>query len=473
MGFLSSWIEQAGPLLEAIAADPEGEGPRLVLADWFLDRGERPRAELIRAQLALARLDPWDPAAVLPRATAQRIMRFPGDSWLRKIKLPHDTHWYAPGFRRGLPAEVRVTRFAALAALPEVGLPIEHVVTPLPESPRDLPEAPPALRELTVVTPSATPSGSTSLAEWPGLRGVHTLSLALPDPVASLRTLLESPHLTGLTTLRLPSAALSRPGFEEVVSSSAWPTLRTLEVAPLRESWLLASPEVAVSAAELREQRTRAESALGLVLRGARARTLRGLTLSDLSCRSLPRFPADVAPTGLSLQRLNLSTSPLDPLVAESLSRCPGLARLRQLELASASFDAVAARALADAPWFAGLQVLDLTASDDPTPLISAIAEGATPSLHTLLLDRAFVRTRGGAWEALLELLKGPAADSLRVLDLSGNSLADPLAEALVTSSHLRGLQVLRASRNWFSVGARAKMRSSPLAAQLHELDVG
>src|SRR3712207_7138456 len=44
-------------LLDAIAAAPDDDGPRLVYADWLEEHGEQARAEFIRAQVELARLD--------------------------------------------------------------------------------------------------------------------------------------------------------------------------------------------------------------------------------------------------------------------------------------------------------------------------------------------------------------------------------------------------------------------------------
>src|SRR3954452_11321039 len=41
-------------LLAAAKAEPHGDAPRLVLADWLDDHGEPERAEFVRLQLALA-----------------------------------------------------------------------------------------------------------------------------------------------------------------------------------------------------------------------------------------------------------------------------------------------------------------------------------------------------------------------------------------------------------------------------------
>lgn len=61
-------------LLAAIAAAPEAEGPRLVYADWLVERGD-PLGELIHAQVAIAARRPGDPALAELRAWERRILR--------------------------------------------------------------------------------------------------------------------------------------------------------------------------------------------------------------------------------------------------------------------------------------------------------------------------------------------------------------------------------------------------------------
>src|SRR5262245_4562103 len=51
--------EQA--FLDAIGEEPEDDAPRLVYADWLDDQGQGHRAEFIRLQCRLARMDENDP----------------------------------------------------------------------------------------------------------------------------------------------------------------------------------------------------------------------------------------------------------------------------------------------------------------------------------------------------------------------------------------------------------------------------
>src|SRR5437868_14865571 len=46
--------------IQAIIADPDDDAPRLIYADWLDEQGESERAEFIRVQIALARMDEDD-----------------------------------------------------------------------------------------------------------------------------------------------------------------------------------------------------------------------------------------------------------------------------------------------------------------------------------------------------------------------------------------------------------------------------
>jgi uncharacterized protein (TIGR02996 family) len=49
------------PFLQAIRETPDDDAPRLVYADWLDDHGDEARAEFIRLQCRLARMDEDDP----------------------------------------------------------------------------------------------------------------------------------------------------------------------------------------------------------------------------------------------------------------------------------------------------------------------------------------------------------------------------------------------------------------------------
>jgi uncharacterized protein (TIGR02996 family) len=59
-------------LLAAVLAAPEEDAPRLVYADWLMERGD-PRGEYIGLMVQAARLDRWDPARVELEQQARRV----------------------------------------------------------------------------------------------------------------------------------------------------------------------------------------------------------------------------------------------------------------------------------------------------------------------------------------------------------------------------------------------------------------
>jgi uncharacterized protein (TIGR02996 family) len=68
-------------LLAAVAAAPDDDGPRLVMADWFEEHGDPDRAEFIRLQLALARKDEYDPDFAALTVREHELLREHGHRW--------------------------------------------------------------------------------------------------------------------------------------------------------------------------------------------------------------------------------------------------------------------------------------------------------------------------------------------------------------------------------------------------------
>src|SRR5262245_29358875 len=87
-------------LFQAILAAPADDAPRLVFADWLDENGDPDRAEFIRVQCRMARLQFYEPEyIVLGDGAAQLFVR-------------HMTEWRFPWlpprqeFRRGFPADL-------------------------------------------------------------------------------------------------------------------------------------------------------------------------------------------------------------------------------------------------------------------------------------------------------------------------------------------------------------------------------
>jgi uncharacterized protein (TIGR02996 family) len=62
-------MDEMIPFLRAVAENPGDDAPRLVFADWLNENGHPERAEFIRTQVDLARMDPTDEGYV--EATAR------------------------------------------------------------------------------------------------------------------------------------------------------------------------------------------------------------------------------------------------------------------------------------------------------------------------------------------------------------------------------------------------------------------
>lgn len=94
--------DEANALRKAICAAPDDDTPRLVYADWLQEHGDEPRAEFIRAQVELARIEGDDPRRPALARRELELLREHRPEWVKPKPL-----W--PGdmvFRRGFVAEM-------------------------------------------------------------------------------------------------------------------------------------------------------------------------------------------------------------------------------------------------------------------------------------------------------------------------------------------------------------------------------
>src|SRR5688572_20324331 len=90
-------------LLQEILDAPEDDAPRLVSADWLEEHGESDRAELIRVQCELARLDEGDPRVLGLRRREHELLVAHHAEWKQEVAA------WAQGctaFRRGFVGQV-------------------------------------------------------------------------------------------------------------------------------------------------------------------------------------------------------------------------------------------------------------------------------------------------------------------------------------------------------------------------------
>jgi uncharacterized protein (TIGR02996 family) len=89
--------------IRAILEDPDDDLHRLVCADWLDEHGDPDRADFIRAQVELARLDRRDPRRGPLETRAQQLLHRHGPRWLAAIQ---PDAWGLPPFERGFPREL-------------------------------------------------------------------------------------------------------------------------------------------------------------------------------------------------------------------------------------------------------------------------------------------------------------------------------------------------------------------------------
>lgn len=182
-------------LLNAILADPDGDTPRLVYADFLEESGEDERATFIREQIELAKTPEWEPFAA--RWRRRTVEEQAGDRW--RPALPwHDSWSPRFPFRRGLGYAVKTDAVRHL---------LEHGDDLFASAP---------LGELHLPGGSMQEYEEFARRPWlPCVRSVRFWSLASPNfPVLALAA---SPLATGLRSMVFEKA--SGPGMSFLVES--------------------------------------------------------------------------------------------------------------------------------------------------------------------------------------------------------------------------------------------------------------
>jgi uncharacterized protein (TIGR02996 family) len=316
-------MTQKADLQAAITANPDDDSPRLVFADWLLERGD-PRGELISLQCASEQLDPADPQRQALEASANRLLDRYGTTWTEPIRDRlggHSVRW-----RRGM---------------------IEHVTVkaaPLLERPELLLELCPLVRSVGI---EAVGDRLPRVLEIPWIERLRALDLSngyLEDEAASL--LASSDRLAGLESLELGSNAIADDG-AAALSESAF--LGRLVYLGLETNRI--EDDGAVAIAENRA-----------------LTSLRELDLSEVNLGSMwagndigPEGGAALA--GLSLTRLFLSGNTVGNETLEALAAVETAVKMKELRLARAGATDGGLRAIAGSPRMSELRLLNLAAN--------------------------------------------------------------------------------------------------------------
>ncbi|MBN9119602.1 MAG: TIGR02996 domain-containing protein [Planctomycetes bacterium] len=407
------------PFLDAVFDRYADDRPRLVYADFLDDSGEPERAELIRVQLALARLGEDDPRRpALSDRQAELLARNRADwtAHLAGLVVSVD-------FRRGIPdsasvdavtflergaelfTRLRVRRLRLLDAGPVLA---KLAVSPLLAN----------VRELDLCSAELGNNGLAQLVKSPHLKrldaldlgfnalddgGVEALArsytlpalthLALNDndriTFAGLRALAESPFFAGLTALDVSGNDISETGIQAVVASRAMARLRTFRVNnnPIGDGGIAA------------------------------------LAGSPLVGRVLKTDP-----------RLDLRAGAIGPAGAGALAACPALAGCTALDLSDNYLGDVGLAAFLRSPHIGRLKVLKLGRNQLTDAGIAAVYEPLDALLDRLqTLDLSGNRlTRVG-----LSILSTLRADRPVRIDVGGNVQAPNAGDAPVAVSGL------------------------------------
>jgi uncharacterized protein (TIGR02996 family) len=250
------------PFLEAIKTRYHDDGLRFIYADFLDDIGDPERAELVRVQIALARMDEDHPRRAELANREAELLADNGGRWSGHLRdLISDCECE---FRRGVLDSVVVdaTRFLAVGEelvrrVPIVRLRLSHSAAVLP----DIVVSPllANVRELDLFGDNLSNDDLCLLTKSPFFKdletlnlgfnkiddvGVHNLarasnlpkltSLSLSDngriTSAGLIKLAESPFLGGLTALDVSSNDIDDAGLRSIISSKTLTRLHTLRL---------------------------------------------------------------------------------------------------------------------------------------------------------------------------------------------------------------------------------------------------
>ena len=249
--------------LKAICEEPDDDAHRLIYADWLDDHGDPDRAEFIRLQCALARLDDEDEAM---QAREAELLRRHGDAWRDELPDLPKVVWQDP-FRRGFVKSASVPNYTAwqkqgLALLAAAPLEWVSLYQMTPRTVRLLARSPGIERVRGLEFPDANfgdsdlevlgescrlrvfrfhgrGQGASNLGHDAGrilgtspgfrrLRQLHLVATPLHNGVAT--DLTSAPNFVELEEFRLISCGLTAISFDSLLAHVSWNRLRLLDV---------------------------------------------------------------------------------------------------------------------------------------------------------------------------------------------------------------------------------------------------
>jgi len=347
-------MTDADAFLANIIADPDADAPRLVYADWLDDRGDGDRAEFIRVQCGLAKVDENN-RDIPPLASREReLLEKHQQEWLRPLRdlaYPEGRGWlgrwrtkvvFAAVFRRGFPESVVLPcgRFLQRGEDLFRAAPIQEV-------------------QVDCVDPDAPADWFDQLTRFPPLGRLTTLRLRrITLSAGDLGRLAAAPHLDRLRELHVDALALKGDDLTALAESPLLPRLRRLKL----EGSGRADVGVAELAALVDSPACKQLTALGLcggiIASGEHLQRVFGspqlerVTDLDLSENLIRGHLAGALPhMRPALRRFVLRGTALADPDATALSRWPRARNLLALDLRHNAIGDTGALALADSPF--------------------------------------------------------------------------------------------------------------------------
>lgn len=474
--------------LSDILAHPEDDTPRLIYADWLEDQGQEARAEFIRVQIELARLDHWDARYVPLKLREWELLRTHKRAWLKELPSLKSCSWSE--FRRGFMTGCHLhslKKWQKIASACREAVPVEEIAVQWPHSAQEFQVLAtlPRLRSLRFWGHFPNMRIIEELADSPvlsSLRSLHLTATSLTEE--AFRTLISSPHLRGLKELHVGGNHLGNRGIAALTESGTPEALETLslfetagyggygEDLVIDEEglrWLADWPGL---------DSVRKLDLSGNSLNRAGLRTLLGSRhcagLKDLSLQLSLKSAQTVEAFGEATSALRLTTLHLGenvylgPSGLRKLVQAESLSELKVLTLYECDLNQSAMTALAKGKFLAGLLRLNLSRNYNYLEGLSALLDAGPRSLQALqLMDN------GLNDDGVEALARCPALDALQVLDLSFNDLGQGTAEALKDPPHLRSLRMLFLGMSGLDRKAKGSLTRSPLRKRLALLSYG
>jgi uncharacterized protein (TIGR02996 family) len=322
-------------LLAAIWEHPHEDAVRLVYADWLQENGQPERAEFIRVQIELAKLDAWDD---LPPALVQREQEL----WKKWRK-----RW-----RAHLPKERRNCDFHRGFPLFEMSFPTSRNLLALTVA--DLGHAP-LMRYNGVVRGSVL----LDALNWPGLRFQLALAPSSPLPKGWVKKVAACDNLRNVSELELHECEL-----------------KPVELRMLLDAW--ADRHLS----DLWMPRKSGDELMAVVASHPAVAKLRALVVSNGNVTKAGVRSLCSSRHLTQLRALSLQSNPIRDAGVDELLRWRHLGGLRSLDLIDTKLTDAGTAALAECPVLTGLRILRL--ASNAVDVDGCLALARSPYLNRL-----------------------------------------------------------------------------------------